>query len=75
MISNTIIRDNILLLKKLSKDFSKYTIVGIFITIANVFLMWLFIDILKIHTLLASSIVVGGLHVVGVLFILRFVFF
>jgi putative flippase GtrA len=50
--------------KKLTIDFSKYTIVGFLITIANVFLMWLFIDILKIYTLLASSVVVVGLHIV-----------
>jgi putative flippase GtrA len=51
-------------LKKLTVDFTKYSVVGFLVTIANVFFMWLFIDVLRIYTLLASSIVVVGLHIV-----------
>ncbi len=50
--------------KKLTKEFSKYSIVGFLVTIVNVSMMWLFIDIFKIYTLLASSVVVVFLHVV-----------
>jgi len=57
-------KENIFRWKKLTKDFSKYTIIGLFITIANVFLMWLLIDIFRIYTLLASTLVVVGLHIV-----------
>jgi hypothetical protein len=45
-------------------DFSKYTIIGILVTFGNILLMWFFIDILRIPTLIASTFVVIGLHVV-----------
>jgi len=43
------------------KSFIIYSGVGIFITILNIFLIWLFIDIFNIPTVIASTIVVGGL--------------
>ena len=66
MISDSLVknRKSSILLKKLSVDFTKYSLVGFLVTIANVSLMWLFIDILKIYTLLASSTVVVSLHIV-----------
>jgi putative flippase GtrA len=51
-------------MKKLAIDFTKYSVVGFLITLANVFFMWLFIDVLKIYTLIASSIVVVSLFFV-----------
>gem|GEM_PF-2165285 len=50
--------------KKHTVDFSKYTTIGIIVTIANIFLMWLFIDILGISTITSSTVVVLGLHIV-----------
>jgi len=57
-------KKNILQWEKHTIDFSKYTIIGILVTAGNIFLMWLFIDIFKISTLIASSLVVIGLHIV-----------
>jgi putative flippase GtrA len=48
---------------KLTKDFTKYSLVGFLITVISIFLKWLFIDILKIATPVASSIVVISSHV------------
>ncbi|HRZ30063.1 MAG TPA: GtrA family protein [Candidatus Paceibacterota bacterium] len=53
----------------LNKKFAHYTWVGIFISLLNVFLLWLFIDILGIPTVISSLIVVAGT------FILRYVLF
>ncbi len=66
MISEKLIRNeqNMVRLKKVTRDFSKYAFVGFLVSVANVFLMWLFIDIFKIYTLLASSVIVVGLHMV-----------
>lgn len=49
--------------KKYSREFSKYTTVGIAATFSNIFLMWLLIDVLKINTLLSSSLVVTGIFI------------
>lgn len=43
---------------KTGKDFTKYLIVGILYTLLYIFLMWLFIDIFKIHTIIASTVIV-----------------
>lgn len=52
-----------------NKNFMIYTIVGILITILNIALLWLFIDIFRIPTLISSTIIVGGL------FILKFIIY
>jgi putative flippase GtrA len=49
--------------KKLSIDFTKYSIVGFFVTIISIFLKWFLIDILVISTPIASSIVVVCSHI------------
>ena len=49
-------------MKRLAIDFTKYAVVGLLVTLVNVFFMWLFIDVLGIYTLLASSIVVVGIY-------------
>ena len=49
-------------MKRLTIDFTKYSVVGLLVTLVSVFFMWLFIDILGIYTLLASSIVVVGVY-------------
>lgn len=54
-------KEGILSWKKHSKEFSKFTIVGIFATSMNIFLMWLFIDIYRINTLFASCVVILGI--------------
>lgn len=43
------------------KPFVIYSGVGILITILNIFLLWLFIDIFDMSTIIASTIVVSGL--------------
>lgn len=51
------------------KSFFHYAWISVLYSVLNIFLLWLFIDILKIHTVVASSIVIGGT------FILRYVLF
>ena len=46
---------------KIYKDFSKFLIVGMLTTFANIFLMWLFIDIFNIPSLIGATIVVAGI--------------
>lgn len=50
-------------------QFWNYSWISIFISVLNIFLLWLFIDIFDIHTILAGVIVVGGT------FILRYFMF
>ncbi|MAG38835.1 hypothetical protein CMO90_01995 [Candidatus Woesearchaeota archaeon] len=45
-------------LKKNSINFSKYTFIGLIVSLLNIFFVWLLIDILKIETLMATSLVV-----------------
>lgn len=65
MISDSLVekRKNSFLTKKMTIDFTKYSIVGFLVTICSVFLKWLFIDILGIATPIASSVVVISSHV------------
>jgi len=51
------------------KKFAHYTWIGIFISVLNIFLLWLFIDIFGIPTVISSTIVIG------LTFILRYVLF
>ena len=51
------------------RKFLHYTWIGIFISLLNIFLLWLLIDILDISTLVASTIVVTGT------FIFRYILF
>ena len=51
------------------KKFVHYTWIGIFISLLNIFLLWLLIDIFGIPTIISSSLVVVGT------FILRYVLF
>jgi putative flippase GtrA len=53
----------------IDRKFFIYTCIGVFFAMFNVFLLWLFIDVLKIPTVIASSIVIGGT------FIFRYVLF
>ncbi len=48
---------------KKNKNFVTYTYVGIIISILNIILLWLFIDIFKISTLISSTVIVFGLFV------------
>ena len=45
------------------RNFIIYTTVGGFISVLNVFLIWLLVDIFQINTVLSGAIVVGGLFV------------
>jgi hypothetical protein len=45
------------------RNFTIYTFVGGFISVLNVFLMWLFIDIFKIRTIISGIIIVGSLFI------------
>ncbi len=49
-------------------NFIHYAWIGGFISVLNVFLLWLFIDVLNIATVVASIIVIGGT------FLLRYIF-
>lgn len=53
----------------LDKRFVHYTWASIFVSILNIFLIWLFVDIFHIHTIISTTIVVG------MTFIIRYVFF
>ena len=52
-----------------NKKFAHYTWIGIFISLLNIFLLWLLIDIFDIPTVISSIIVVLGT------FMLRYVLF
>lgn len=45
------------------KSFFHYIWSGGIFTVLNIFLIWLFIDILKISTLISSIVVIGGLFI------------
>lgn len=53
----------------LDKKFFNYTWIGIFVSVLNIFLLWLFIDIFGIPTVLSSTIIIGST------FVLRYVLF
>jgi len=53
-------------LKRLSVNFSKFTFVGIIVSLMNIFFVWLLIDILEFKTIISTTIVVG------VIFLLKF---
>jgi len=46
-----------------NRTFGHYVWTGGLFTVLNIFFVWLFIDILHVPTLLASSIVIGGLFI------------
>lgn len=39
------------------KKFAHYTWIGIFISLSNIFILWLFIDVFHISTIIASTLV------------------
>ena len=51
------------------KKFLHYTWIGIFISVLNIFLLWLLIDIFDIPTVISSTAVIGAT------FIIRYVLF
>ena len=44
-----------------NKNFITYTLVGAFISFLNIILVWVLIDFFHVHTLIATSSVVGFL--------------
>ncbi len=46
------------------KSFLHYFWTGGLFTFLNIFLVWLFIDIFKIPTLISSTVVIGGLFII-----------
>jgi len=44
-----------------NKNFITYTLVGAFTSLLNIILVWILIDFLHVHTLIATSGVVGFL--------------
>ncbi len=46
-----------------SKDFINYSGVSIFISVLNIILLWLLIDIIDIPTIISTTLVVGGTFV------------
>ncbi|UCE37881.1 MAG: hypothetical protein JSW00_01155 [Thermoplasmata archaeon] len=51
-------------MKKIITDFSKYTLIGVIISIMIIFFTWLLIDIIHIHTFIATASVVVVFHVI-----------
>ncbi|MBI2065649.1 MAG: GtrA family protein [Candidatus Zambryskibacteria bacterium] len=51
------------------KKFVHYTWISIFISILNIFLIWLLIDIIGIPTLISTTVVIGST------FIIRYIIF
>jgi hypothetical protein len=51
-------------MKKIMTDFSKYTLIGVIISINIIFFTWLLIDIIRIHTFIATTSVVVVFHVI-----------
>lgn len=49
------------IIKKHRVNFSKFTLVGVIASLLNVFFVWLFIDILLIKTIVATTLVVGSI--------------
>lgn len=53
----------------LDKKFFHYTLIGVGISLLNIFLLWLLIDVFKIPTVISSTLVIGAT------FIFRFILF
>ncbi len=53
----------------IDRKFFYYTCIGTFIAVLNIFLLWLLIDIVKMKTVVASTLVIGFT------FIFRYVLF
>ncbi len=53
----------------IDRRFFNYTLIGVFISLLNIFLLWLLIDIFEISTVIASTLVIGST------FIFRYVLF
>ncbi len=54
------------------KKFLHYTWIGVFISALNVFLLWLFIDVFHIATVIAAIVVVGTTFIVRYLLYIFF---
>ena len=50
-------------LAKQNKNLILYTTIGAFISLLNIVFVWILIDLFKIPTLIAASVVVGSLFV------------
>jgi putative flippase GtrA len=46
------------------KKFFNYTWIGILISLLNIFLLWLFIDVFNIPTVISSVIVIGATFII-----------
>ncbi len=51
-------------MKKIITDFSKYSFIGIIISVMNIFFTWLLIDIVGLETVLATILVLIVLHII-----------
>ncbi|MFZ2484911.1 MAG: hypothetical protein WAX80_00065 [Minisyncoccia bacterium] len=58
--------------KFLHKKFAHYTWISIFISLLNIFLLWVFIDIWDIPTIISSSTVVLSTFIIRYLLFYRF---
>lgn len=58
--------------KFLDKKFFHYTWIGICISVVNVFLLWLLIDVIEIPTVISSIIAVLGTFILRFLLLDRF---
>lgn len=56
----------------LDKKFFHYTWIGVFISGLNVFLLWLFIDMWHIPTVVSSVFIIGATFIVRYLLFRRF---
>ena len=55
-----------------SRKFAHYTWIGVFISLLNIFLLWLMIDIFHIGTVISSAIVIGATFILRYLLFRRF---
>ena len=56
----------------LNKQFFHYTWVSVFISVLNIFLLWLFIDIFEIPTVLSSTTIIGATFIIRYFLYRRF---
>ena len=56
----------------IDKKFLHYTWTSIFISVLNVFLLWLFIDMFEIPTIVSSVVIIGATFILRYLLFRRF---
>ena len=50
--------------KFFEKEFFHYTWISVFISVLNIFLLWLLIDVFDIPTIISSTLIIGGTFII-----------